>query len=260
MNGVRISLHPAGHLPGSAQVRLEHRGEVCVVSGDYKLESDGLSTPFEPIRCRHFVTESTFGLPVFRFPEAPSVHDAINAWWRENRDRGVRSLLLGYPLGKAQRLLRHLDSGIGPLVVHRTIGEVNRVLRAAGVDIREVPVVTTIEEESVPPGGLLIAPHAGTEVRGSAAAHSFDVAAASGWMLLGATRRRRGSMKGFVLSDHADWEQLNRAVDATGAERVSVVHGYAGPFARWLSERRGIEADAPLERRTGGENADEAVR
>jgi putative mRNA 3-end processing factor len=260
MNGVRLSLHPSGHLPGSAQVRLEHRGDVCVISGDYKLEADGLSTPFEPLKCRHFITESTFGLPVFRFPGAPLVHTAINRWWMRNRDRGLRSLLVGYPLGKAQRLLHHIDPGIGPVFIHQTIERVNRVLRAAGLAIPEVPVVSAIDSDPIPPGSLLIAPHAATGSNWSTALRPFEVAAASGWMLLGATRRRQGGAEGFVLSDHADWDGLNSAVEATRAERVSVVHGYAEPFARWLSERRSIEADAPFARGARAGEADEALR
>ena len=132
-NGVTISLHPAGHILGSAQVRVEHRGEVWVVSGDYKVEPDPTCTAFEPVRCHVFVSESTFGLPVYRWPSQDAVFAAINAWWRANQDEGKASVLFGYALGKAQRLLAGIDSSIGPIACHGAVEKLNQAYRAEGI-------------------------------------------------------------------------------------------------------------------------------
>lgn len=119
INGVRVSFHPAGHILGSAQVRLEYRGEVWVVSGDYKTDPDPTCAPWEPVRCHTFITESTFGLPIYRWPSQQQVFAEINAWWAANAAAGQVSLLCAYALGKAQRLLAGLDPSIGPILTDR---------------------------------------------------------------------------------------------------------------------------------------------
>jgi len=118
LNGTTISLHPAGHILGSSQIRIEYAGEVWVVSGDYKTQPDPTCTPFEPVRCHTFVTESTFGLPIYRWPSQSEIFDQINTWWRANAANGKITLLLGYALGKAQRLLAGLDPAVGPILTH----------------------------------------------------------------------------------------------------------------------------------------------
>lgn len=243
-NGVRISLHPSGHLPGAAQVRLEHRGRVAVVSGDYKLGADGLAEPFEPVRCHHFVTESTFGLPIFRFPPPEAVSDQIHAWWRRNAADGIVSVLQAWPLGKAQRLAAMLDRSIGVVQLEPAVHTMHETLRGAGVRLPALPVLRP--GEMPVPGGLVISSRSAAAAPPGPAQPPVAVASVSGWMLLRAWRGRSAGAQGFVLSDHADWDQLNAAVAATGAERVSVVHGYAEPFARWLREHGGVEADAPV--------------
>ena len=110
-----VSFHPAGHVLGSSQIRVEHRGEVWVVSGDYKLAHDTTCTPFEPVRCQTFVTESTFGLPIYRWAEQGEILASIDDWWRVNRERGKCSVIFAYPLGKSQRLLSGLDASLGPI-------------------------------------------------------------------------------------------------------------------------------------------------
>lgn len=241
IGGARVSLHPAGHVPGSAQVRVEVGGEVWVVSGDYKTEPDGLSDPFEPVRCHTFVSECTFGLPVFRWAPQASVMDAINGWWQANAAAGRTSILGAYALGKAQRILAQLDPGIGPILTHGAVENVNDALRSAGVALPTTHRVTPETEAAAHPGALVLATPSALS---SPWARRFGPAAeafASGWMRLRGVRRRRGLATGFVLSDHADWDGLNTAIAATGAERVFVTHGYTAVFRRWLADR-GYEA------------------
>jgi len=239
--GVRISLHPAGHILGSAQVRLEHRGEVWVCSGDYKLDSDPTCAPFEPVRCHTFITESTFGLPVFRWAPQAAVMRDINAWWRANAAAGRASVLGAYALGKAQRILARLDPDIGPILTHGAVENVNEALRSAGVALPATLRVTPETGPAPHPGAFVLAPPAAL---GTPWAQRFGPAAeafASGWMRLRGVRRRRGLATGFILSDHADWDGLNAAIAATGAQRVFVTHGYTAAFRRWLEEA-GYEA------------------
>jgi putative mRNA 3-end processing factor len=242
IRGVRVSLHPAGHILGSAQVRLEHGGHVWVVSGDYKLADDPTCAPFAPVRCHTFVTESTFGLPIYRWPAAAEVFADINAWWRQNRDDGRATLLFGYALGKAQRLLAGLDTSIGPVYTHGAVEKLNRDYRDSGVALPPTTYVGDLPRGTDWAGALIVAPpsaHGSPWVRRFGAA---STAFASGWMRIRGTRRRRAVDRGFVLSDHADWPGLLDAVRATGAERVWVTHGYVTVLVRWLREQ-GIEAE-----------------
>jgi len=250
-HGVRISLHPAGHVLGSAQVRLEHGGRVWVASGDYFLsahdERNATCAPFEPVRCHCFITESTFGLPVFRWPAQAEVFAEIDAWWRANAAAGRPSLLLAYSFGKAQRLLAGVDASIGPIVVHGAVAPINDAYRAAGVPLPPTHTLTGPADRRTLAdalrGALVVAPPA---VHASAWARQlgdFSDAFASGWMQGRGARRRQGVDRGFVLSDHADWPGLQRAIAATGAERVIVTHGEEAVMVRWLREQ-GLQAGA----------------
>ncbi|MDQ6627502.1 MAG: ligase-associated DNA damage response exonuclease [Pseudomonadota bacterium] len=249
--GVRVSFHPAGHVLGSAQVRLEHAGRVWVASGDYYVagadadarEDNATCDPFEPVRCHCFITESTFGLPIYRWQPQAELFADIDAWWRSNADAGRASLLLGYSFGKAQRILRGVDRSIGPIAVHGAVEPLNRAYRAAGVDIPETPLVTEVKDKSLFRRALIVAP---PSVQGSVWTRRFGEhsdAFASGWMQLRGARRRRSVDRAFVLSDHADWPGLQRAIAATGAERVIVTHGYEAVMVRWLTDQ-GFEASA----------------
>lgn len=244
VNGVKVSLHPAGHVLGSAQVRLEHGGRVWVVSGDYFVsgadDANPTCTPFEPVRCHCFVTESTFGLPIYRWRPQRELFAEIDAWWRANAEAGRASLLMGYSFGKAQRLLAGVDASIGPIVCHGAVEPLNEAYRAAGVAL---PVTHRVEalDKAALSRALVIAPPA---VHGSAWARKLGDASdafASGWMQLRGARRRQGVDRGFVVSDHADWPGLQRAIAATGAERVIVTHGYEAVMVRWL-QQQGLEA------------------
>ncbi len=254
IGGADISFHPAGHVPGSAQIRVEVGGEVWVVSGDYKVEADGLSDPFEPLRCHAFVTECTFGLPVFRWDAQEAVADRIDAWWRGNAAEGRATILGAYALGKAQRLLAAIDASIGPILTHGAVENTNEVLRAQGLPLPETIRVTPETNPKDHPGALVLAPPSALGTPWARRFGPASTAFASGWMALRGVRRRRAADRGFVLSDHADWEGLNRAIAETGAARVFVTHGYTAIFRRWLAEQ-GYDA-AVVETQYEGESLD----
>jgi putative mRNA 3-end processing factor len=218
-----------------------------VASGDYfvsGVEGDINTTcaPFEPVRCDCFITESTFGLPIYRWRAQQEVLAEINAWWQANADAGRASLLLGYSFGKAQRLLAGLDAGIGPIVAHGAVETLNAAYREAGVALPATQRIDDLPRDQRQ-RALAIAPPA---VQGSAWAKRLGDASdafASGWMQLRGARRRQGVDRGFVFSDHADWPGLQRAIAATGAERVIVTHGYEAVMVRWLTEK-GLNAQS----------------
>ncbi len=255
LNGIGVSLHPAGHILGSAQIRLEREGEVWVVSGDYKTEPDVTATPFEPIRCHTFITETTFGLPIYKWAPQAEVYAEINSWWRRNQELGRCSLIMGYALGKAQRILAGLDPSIGPIYVHGAVDRLNRVYAMRGINL---PATRNPVEE--PKGfdfsrSIVVAP---PSVQGTPWLRRFghvSTAFASGWMSVRGTRRRRAVDRGFVLSDHVDWPSLLAAVRATEAETVLTTHGYAEIGARYFREVEGLNAHA-LETRFVGESVD----
>lgn len=247
--GIRVSFHPAGHVLGSAQVRLECQGRVWVVSGDYHLagssddprEDNATCAAFEPVRCHCFVTESTFGLPIYRWQPQADVFAEIDAWWRGNAESGRVSLLMSYSFGKAQRILKGVDSSIGPIVVHGAVEPINAAYRAAGVTLPGTQLATEITDKSVLKRALVVAPPSAHGSPWTRRFGDYSDAFASGWMQLRGARRRRSVDRGFVLSDHADWPGLQRAIAATGAERVIVTHGYEAVLVRWLAEQ-GYEA------------------
>jgi putative mRNA 3-end processing factor len=256
IGGVAVSFHPAGHVPGSAQIRVERRGEVWVVSGDYKTTDDGLSEPFEPLACHAFVTESTFGLPVFEWRPQREVAAGIDAWWGANAAEGRVSVLGAYALGKAQRVLASLDASIGPILTHGAVENTNAVLRAQGYRLPDTIRVTAETKGRDHPGALVVATPSAMGGPWMRRFPGASTAFASGWMAMRGVRRRRSVDRGFVVSDHADWPGLNAAIDATGAERVFVTHGYTSIFARWLRER-GLDA-ARVETEWEGETLDDA--
>ncbi len=238
INGVSISLHPAGHILGSAQIRLEYKGEVWVVSGDYKVKPDGYTIPFEPVRCNHFITESTFGLPVYNFPDAATVNEKLNQWVAGNMATGFNSVIIGYALGKAQRILHALGKD-KKILLHGTVFNTNEAVGFSNEGyIRFDPA---FKKEDLHPGVVL----ATGSVLGSSWLRRFEpykLGMCSGWMQLRGARRRSNADEGFVMSDHADWTGLNEAVLATGAENIYVTHGYKTAFSKWLREKHGLNA------------------
>jgi len=236
INNVNFSLHPAGHIIGSSQIRVEHKGEVWVFTGDYKSENDGISTPFEPIKCDTFITECTFGLPAFKWTPQKEVFENINQWWAENKADGKTSVLFGYSLGKAQRLLKYLDTDIGKIYTHGAIENMTEVLRPL-VDFPNTTRITKETSKAELLGNIVLAPpsaHGSTWIRKMV---PYVTASASGWMTFRGARRRRAIDKGFVLSDHCDWQGLLKSIKATGAEKVICTHGYTEIFSRYLREQ-----------------------
>ncbi|SHJ39517.1 ligase-associated DNA damage response exonuclease [Aquimarina spongiae] len=244
INNVKFSLHPAGHIIGSSQVRVEHQGEVWVFTGDYKIEDDGISTPFEPVQCHTFITECTFGLPAFRWVPQKEVFSDINSWWASNQSEGKTSVLFGYTLGKAQRLLKHLDTSIGKIYTHGAVENMTNVIRPMA-DLPETTLITAAVSKEELKGNIVVAPpsaHGSTWIRKMV---PYETASASGWMTFRGARRRRAIDKGFVLSDHCDWQGLLDAVKATGAQKIISTHGYTDIFSRYLRE---LGYDARTER------------
>lgn len=251
LNGVRVSLHPAGHVLGSAQVRVEHRGEVWVVSGDYRIEADRTCAAFEPVRCDVFITESTFGLPVYRWRPQAALFAEIDDWWRTNQEAGRASVLFAYAFGKAQRVLAGVDSSVGPIVCHGAVEPLNAAYRESGVPLPHTLRVTEVGKGFEWRRALVIAPPSAQSTPWLRRFGEYSDAFASGWMLIRGARRRRAVDRGFALSDHADWPGLLTAIEATGARRIYVTHGQVPVMVRWLAEQ-GYEARA-LETRFEGE-------
>lgn len=234
--GVEISLFPAGHVIGSAQIRIEYKGEVWVVSGDYKVEDDGVSTPFEAVRCHHFISECTFGMPVYQWKPQVKVFEDINKWWRSNLANGLATVLVGYSLGKAQRILQNLDLCNGSVYTHGAIENVNQALRNNGVQLNPTRRIAydTPKEEIIK--GIVLAPPSAVGSAWMRRFAPYDFGYCSGWMAIRGAKRRRAADRGFVLSDHADWEGLVSAISATGCQKVYLTHGYTAAFSRYLSE------------------------
>jgi putative mRNA 3-end processing factor len=233
----RISLHPAGHVLGSAQVRIEVDGEVWVVSGDYKRQPDPTCAPFEVVRCDTFITEATFGLPVYRWPDTAEVACEIVAWRDECAARGEAAIVYAYSLGKAQRLLAELAPLTDrPAWLHGAMAAGAQIYRAAGITLLPTAAVADAPDGEKFAGQLVIAP---PSAAGSAWLRRFpraQQAFASGWMRLRGNRRRRNYDRGFVVSDHADWPALLATVRETGAQRVIATHGETAALVRVLND------------------------
>lgn len=240
-NGVTVSLHPAGHIIGSSQVRVELNGEVWVASGDYKTENDGITIPFEPVKCDAFISESTFGLPVYLWKSQQKIFEEIERWWKINQEENTASVLLCYALGKAQRILCGIDTGIGPIYAHGAIENVNEVLRKSGEPIPGVLRITAENKKEDFRKALILATASVQNTSWLANLAPYSIAYASGWMQIRGNKRRRAADVGFALSDHADWNGLNTSIAATGAQKVFVTHGYTHQFAKWLREK-GLDA------------------
>ena len=235
INGVKFSLHPAGHIIGSSQIRVEYKGEVWVFTGDYKDEPDGVAVPYEPIKCHTFITECTFGLPAFKWQPQAEVFTEINKWWQQNKEDGRTSVIFGYSLGKAQRLLRHLDTSIGKIYTHGAIENMTDVIRP----LAEMPKTTRISRDTKKDefkGNIVVAPPSAHGSPWIKKMLPYVTASASGWMTFRGARRRRAIDRGFVLSDHCDWQGLLKSIEATGAEKVICTHGYTDIFSRYLRE------------------------
>jgi len=257
MNGVNVSLHPAGHIIGSSQVRVEYKGEVWVVSGDYKLENDGISGQFEPIKCNVFITESTFGLPIYRWKSQKELFTSIQDWIRRNIEDGKTSILLGYSLGKAQRLLQAVAEVTDNIYGHGAICNVQDTLRNAGWSLPEVKRIHSEISKEEFNKSIVLAPPSADASPWIKRFNPYRIAISSGWMQVRGNTRRRNADAGFALSDHADWNGLLQAVKDTGAEKVFVTHGFQATFSRYLNEN-GIAA-AEIKTEFGEEEGNEVL-
>jgi putative mRNA 3-end processing factor len=259
LNGVRVSLHPAGHIIGSSQVRVEYQGEVWVVSGDYKTEDDGLSGAFEPIKCHVFVTESTFGLPIYHWKPQREIFGTIRHWVSDNRAQDKTSVLIAYSLGKAQRLLSALEPLGARIYVHGAVWNIHQALVNAGVALPSVERVTPEMPRELFRGQVVIAPSSAEDSPWMRRFHPYSVGVCSGWMQVRGNVRRRNADAGFALSDHADWKGLLEAIGATGAEKVFVTHGFQATLSRYLNEKGIAAAEVKTEYGEDEERAEEGA-
>jgi putative mRNA 3-end processing factor len=246
LGGARLSFHAAGHVLGSAQIRLEAGGESWLVSGDYKRQADPSCTPFEPVRADGLITEATFALPIYRWPCPRQVVAEMVAWWRQAPDRP--SLLFCYALGKAQRILAELAAlGVEEeVLLHGAVEALMAPYRQAGVAMAPTRPLAELEKGASLAGRLVLAPPAAAGSSWMKRLKGAQSGFASGWMAVRGARRRRGHGRGFVLSDHADWPGLLQTVRQSGARRVLVTHGHNEVLARYLREEEGIAAEPLL--------------
>lgn len=241
INGVKLSLFPAGHVIGSAQIRLEYKGEITVISGDYKVEYDGISTAFEPIKCHNFVSESTFGLPIYTWQSQQIIFEQIKSWVTANHLKNKTSILVAYSLGKAQRLIQNLAAEF-PIYVHNSIANLNEAFQNAGVALPDTIRITADIKKEELQKGIVIIPPALADGRWVKNLQQPAIGICSGWMAVRAGRRWRSADAGFALSDHADWPGLLAAIKATEAQKVYVTHGSTAVFSKYLNEI-GIESE-----------------
>ncbi len=241
INGVKLSFHPAGHIVGSAQIRLEYKGYVVVFSGDYKVQNDGISTPFELVKCHEFITESTFGLPIYNWLPPKEYAEKMKSWVAQNRENGKTSVFVGYSLGKAQRIMKSLENS-GKIFVHSSIAKLNEAIESVGIALPNYETVNFYENFKETNGEIVIVPPALLDSNVIKKIPNRATAICSGWMQVRGSRRWRSADAGFAISDHADWKGLLETVKATEAEKIWVTHGQTEVFSRYLNEI-GISAE-----------------
>lgn len=256
INGVRVSLHPAGHIIGSSQIRVEYNGEVWTVSGDYKIEDDGLSGAFEAVKCHSFITESTFGLPIYKWKPQEEIYSGLQKWIRKNQTEGKTSVLIAYSLGKAQRLLSCISEVTDKILLHGAVYNVHTALVNAGWKLPGVQRVTSETPKEILKGNVVIAPSSAESSPWIRKFAPYETGICSGWMQVRGNVRRKNADAGFALSDHADWNGLLAAIKATEAERVYATHGFQSAITRYLKEQ-GIEAAEVKTEYGGGEENEE---
>jgi putative mRNA 3-end processing factor len=247
INGVKLSLHPAGHIIGSSQIRVQFNDEVWVFSGDYKTVNDGISGQFEALRCNTFITESTFGLPIYAWRPQDSVYEEIRNWINTNRENGRTSVLIAYSLGKAQRVLDAIKETAEDIYVHGAIWNTHQVLLDAGFALPSVKPVLPDTPKELLKGAVVIAPPSADSSPWIKRFAPYSIGICSGWMQVRGQTRRRNADAGFALSDHADWNGLLSAIDATGAEKVFTTHGFQSVLTRYLNEKGIASAEVKTE-------------
>jgi putative mRNA 3-end processing factor len=244
IGNVDVSFHPAGHILGSAQVRLECDGRVWVVSGDYKRDDDPTCPPFEVVECDTFITEATFALPIYRWRPTSLVARDIFEWWERNREGGRNSVLCAYALGKAQRIIAELRAYTDrPIFTHGSVLRLNDAYRAEGVNLGETIATSSLDKKRKLKGELIIAPPSASGSTWMRRFEPYEVGFASGWMQVRGNKRREAYDRGFVVSDHADWPSLLRTIRETKASRVIATHGSSDVLARYVNEEMGLRGD-----------------
>lgn len=241
INGVKISLHPAGHVIGSSQVRVEYKGEIWVASGDYKTQDDGLSGVFEPIKCHTFITESTFGLPVYQWKTQVENYHDIQKWIEKNASAGFHSVFYAYSLGKAQRIVQAAAAISEDIYVHGSVWNLHQAMYDAGISLPRVKKMNPDNKKRLSENIVMIAPSSAADTPWIRQAGPYKSAFCSGWMHIRGQAKRNPADYGFPISDHADWNGLLDAIKATGAEKVLVTHGFTSILSRHLQES-GIES------------------
>ncbi len=240
INGVQVSFYPAGHIIGSAQIRLEYKGYVIVFSGDYKTQPDFISVPFEPVKCNEFITESTFGLPIYKWKSELDLQAELQNWVLQNQQNNRTSVFIGYSLGKAQRIMKLIE-GVDDIFVHSAINNLNNAISNSGINIPDTKLITSDFNKKEIQNKIVILPPALLGSKLLKRIPNAATAICSGWMHIRGNRRWKGVDAGFAVSDHADWDGLLEAVKATEAEKVYVTHGSQAVFSKYLNEI-GIEA------------------
>ena len=241
VNEVKVSFHPAGHVIGSAQIRLEYKGYVVVFTGDYKTQPDFITQPFESIKCHTFITESTFGLPIYNWKSEEDLQNELQSWVKTNQQNNRTSVFLGYSLGKAQRLMSLLV-GCDDIYVHRSIYNLNNAILESGIKLPETKLWSADLNKKTLENKIIIAPPAILGSRMLKRLPNPATAICSGWMQIRGNRRWQAVDAGFAVSDHADWNGLIHAVKASEAEQVYVTHGSQAVFSKYLNEI-GIKAN-----------------
>ena len=240
INGVKVSFHPAGHILGSAQIRLEYKGYIVVFSGDYKTQPDFITTPFEPVKCHEFITESTFGLPIYKWKSEEELQKELQDWIVQNQQNNRTSVFLGYSLGKAQRIMKLVEK-VEEIYVHSAIHNLNKAIENSGITLPTTKLLTADFKKTEIQNKIVILPPALLGSKMIKKIPNAATAICSGWMQIRGNRRWKGVDAGFAVSDHADWDGLLSAVKATEAEKVYVTHGSQAVFSKYLNEI-GIEA------------------
>ena len=240
INGVKVSFYPAGHIIGSAQIRLEYKGYVIVFSGDYKTQPDFITVPFEPVKCNEFITESTFGLPVYKWKTELELQTELQNWVLQNQQNNRTSVFLGYSLGKAQRIMKLVED-VDAIFVHSAIANLNDAISSSGNQLPPSSLITSDFNKKEIQNKIIILPPALLGSKMLKRIPNAATAICSGWMHIRGNRRWKGVDAGFAVSDHADWDGLLEAVKATEAEKVYVTHGSQAVFSKYLNEI-GIEA------------------
>lgn len=235
INGVKVSFHPAGHIVGSSQIRMEYKGYVTVFTGDYKVQDDGISTPFELVKCHEFITESTFGLPIYNWLTPEQYAEQMQDWVALNKSQEKTSVFIGYSLGKAQRILKSVD-GAGKIYIHSSIGRLNEAIESCGISLPDYEVIDFQSDLKKIKGEIVIVPPALSDSNIIRKIPNRATAFCSGWMQVRGSRRWKSADAGFAISDHADWQGLITTIKATSAEKVHVTHGQIAVFTKYLNE------------------------